>query len=145
MKNATWVVVANGTQAWMYAWSAPGGPLHEIDALLNPANRMPEHELGHHEPGHTLAGRAGLAPRSTGRENNRLRFARRIAHILEENRLRGHFEQLVVAASNPFLGELLAAFDTQTRDRVVSSHAVDLTDLPVGELHQWLLNHWLPG
>lgn len=145
MTGTAWVVAANGSKALLYEWPGLTDPLSEIECVLNPDNRMQDHELSGGSPGQTIAGRSALAPRVLPKEHARDGFARRVAHKLDDGRKKNQFDELVVVASNPFLGELLAHLSAETRDMLAVSYPIDVTALPRRELENWLRRRRSPG
>jgi protein required for attachment to host cells len=145
MTGTAWVVAANGTKAQLYEWPGLAEPLGEIECVLNPENRMHDREIATGSVGQSIAGRAALAPRILPKEHTRDEFARRVAGKLIDARKHNRFSELVVVSSNPFLGELLAHLDAETRDMLAVSYPIDVTALPRRELENWLRRRRKPG
>lgn len=145
MTNIAWVVVANGSKAHVYQWSSLDQPMAELQCLLNPDERLQSRELGTGPTSQGITGRAALAPRQYPKEHLRDEFARRLAHDLDDGRRHDRFHELVVVASNPFLGELLAQLTPETREMLVVSYPIDVTALPRLELENWLRRRRKPG
>ena len=129
MDTPNWALVANGSMARLLELD-PAAATHwtERQCLTHPAARLHGSAAGHEPPGHSIAGRSGLAPRSEAAAQERRTFAREVAHALRE----------AVFASNPFLGELMEQLDGVTHQRLVASHAQDLTHLSLQELARHL-------
>lgn len=145
MTGTAWVVTANGSRALLYEWPALAEPLSEIECVLNPDNRLQDRELSAGSVGQSIAGRSALDPRMLPKDHSRDEFARRVAHKLDDGRKHDRFNELVVVASNPFLGELLARLTAETRDLLAVSYPIDVTALPRRELENWLRRRRKPG
>ena len=134
MKKKEWIVVANSAVARVLERTSPGGEFTEVASLAHPRSRLHGHELEDAGPGHSIAGRANLAPRSDAHEKEHALFAREIARQLRVGAHANRFDKLEVFASNPFLGKLLSELDDSVRRQMSASHALDLTALPPLEL-----------
>ena len=107
----------------------------EIGCLRHPAARQHESDSGPQRHGAQASNRSGLAQRQSGHQHERQVFARQVHAWLQEHLQDAHSRPLVVLASNPFLGELLAQIENGTGWHVHSHHAVDLTALPLNSLN----------
>ncbi|WP_287740272.1 host attachment protein [Diaphorobacter sp.] len=108
MDTPNWALVANGSMARLLELD-PAAATHwtERQCLTHPAARLHGSAAGHEPPGHSIAGRSGLAPRSEA------------VGAAERSRV-------AVFASNPFLGELMEQLDGVTHQRLVASHGQGL-------------------
>ena len=139
MEKPVWAVVANGSKARVLEQDPrKPGRWTEVECLLHPQSRLHGASAGHEPAGHAIAGRSGLAPRSSPQEHERRIFAQQIADAVGAAVAEQRVGSIVVFASNPFLGELLAHLDSGSRQRVADSHALDLTSLGLQELMQRL-------
>lgn len=132
MKKPLWIVVANAAMARCFEYSSVTEPLVPGECLVHPEGRLHGRDLDAERPGHSHAGRTGLAHRTEVKERERTEFARQIADFLQEDANR--YSGIVLFASNPFLGELLSHLDEGVRQRVTASHAIDLTSFGLSEL-----------
>ncbi|NMM82692.1 hypothetical protein B2J86_17475 [Acidovorax sp. SRB_14] len=137
MEKPVWVVVANGSRARVLE-QHPTKPERwtETECWVHPQSRVHGADTGHGPAGH--AGRSGLASRSGPQEHERRAFAQQLAGLVATAVGEHRVGRIVVFASNPFLGELLAHLDSESRKRVADSHALDLTSLGMHELTQRL-------
>ncbi|MGE4368734.1 MAG: host attachment protein [Burkholderiaceae bacterium] len=138
MKAKYWVVVGNGSKILVYAWDAITEPLREQMCLANPDNRLRDHDIDGASVGQSIAGRAGLAPRHYPKEHQREKFAQQVADALDQGRVKGSYNSLILAVSSPFLGLLSSRLSALTRPRINQSYTVDVTMLPTTELENWL-------
>jgi protein required for attachment to host cells len=72
------------------------------------------------------------------RQQEAVRFARRIARRLDDARRRDEFEELIVVAGPPFLGLVRSEMSRPTRERVVHEVRKDLVHGPVEALYRHL-------
>ncbi len=133
MEKPVWAVVANGSRARVLEQHSTK-PDHwtEKECWVHPQSRV-------HGAGAGAAhGPAAHVPRGGPQEHERRAFAQQLAQLLGSAVGEHRVGRLVVFASNPFLGELLAHLDGACRKRMADSHALDLTGLGMHELTQRL-------
>lgn len=125
----TWILVADAARARLFRAEGPRGPLTEETDFVNPAERLPEHELGSDEPGR-VQGRGGKQHAYGTVEGPRAhevaRFADQLAKHLRAGREQGQFRRLYLVAAPHFLGVLRHELDEQTAALVVESYDKDL-------------------
>jgi len=118
----TWVVVAESSRARIFALRGLQTPLEELEDLVNPAARAPEHDLISDRPGRTMdsTGRRRHAkePQVSPKEQVVLNFAREVAEHIERGRTHGAFENLFIAAAPEFLGLLRKSLTEATRQKI---------------------------
>lgn len=139
MKN--WLVVANSARARVLEETdRPGVYTHRAD-LVHPQSRQKGIELGSDRPGQAhveggVHGSGGTAypPRTDAREREHERFARELAAVLDEGLAHGDCGGLVLVASNPFLGRLLASLGDAARAAVLRTVPADYTGLHEDEI-----------
>lgn len=138
MASQHWILVANASQARLFERPSLTQPLVELAAWVNPASRSPARDTERAPLGHSVAGRAGLAPRADLKQLHRSAFAKELAQHLQDA-LRGHrMRSLALFVSNPFLGELLAHLDAPVRKAIAAQQVLDLTALSPTELDKRL-------
>lgn len=132
MNKPVWIVVANASLARCFEQAAAPQPLLPLASLEHPESRMHGRDLQTDRPGQTHkddAGRTSFVPRTEPKERERTEFARRVAKFLEDGGADNRYKSVLLFASNPFLGELLAHLSPGVRQHVTASHALDLTAL----------------
>lgn len=132
MNKPVWIVVANASLARCFELAAPAQPLLPLASLEHPESRKHGRDLQTDRPGQTHkddAGRTSFVPRTEPKERERTEFARQVAKFLEEGSAENRYKGVLLFASNPFLGELLAHLGPGVRQHVTASHALDLTSL----------------
>ncbi len=142
MTKATWLMVANSSEARLFERSAPTGELHQLMQWSHPSSR--EHLVpAHHQHRHSgTQDRAGLAPRETVKHHERQIFSREIAAWLKREIGVAAPSELVVFAAPAFLGHLKSAFATALPQQDVTYRPQNLSGLS----RQALDLHWrIPG
>jgi protein required for attachment to host cells len=118
----TWVVVAESSRARIFALRGLQAPMEELEDLVNPSARAPEHDLVSDRPGRTTDSTGGRRhakePQVSPKEQVVLSFARTVADHIEQARTHGEFESLIVAAAPEFLGLLRKSLSEATRQKI---------------------------
>ncbi len=109
--SSTWVMVADGARARLFALDTGVHSVTEIGDFINPAGRGPEQAQGRPPP--MSHGRA----RHVAREEDEAAtpFARELNAILQRGRAAHHFQDLILVAPPPFLEALDAVLDRDVR------------------------------
>lgn len=130
------VLVANSFVARLFERSSVRQPWIEIQDWWHAEGRMHTGELERTSPGHSLAGRAGLAPHTDIRQRERADFARDLAKGLQHAWATEKWHELDIFASNPFIGELLGHLTSDVQKTVRSTHSLDLTALTAHDIEK---------
>lgn len=138
MPQKHWILVANAAQARVFERTSFTEPLVEVTDWVHTESRLQASETEHTPLGHSLAGRAGLAPRTDLKQKHRSAFAHSLATYLHEAVLSHRVKALALVVSNPFMGELLAHLAAPVQKAMVAQHVLDLTSLNTTELDQRL-------
>lgn len=135
-ERLAWLVIANAARARVFERDDANGAIREIDDLVHPASRAKEAALGTHPPGRVRKGVASTAfePHTEPHARERARFAHELARKLEDAALARRMPDLVLIASNPFLGKLKAALGPAAGAILKASVVGDLTLLQGAEL-----------
>ncbi len=140
MARPTWILVADGSRARLFAQERPDdGRLLELQSWANPAARLRAESLavrnlGRVSKGHT--GTVSFVPKTSLKQREHDRFAHELAQHLADGVRGGHCESLVLIASNSMLGSIRHALPVQAAKRVHWSAPVDLTRLDGRELRE---------
>jgi protein required for attachment to host cells len=130
-ESKMWLVVADDGRAALYSASSALGPLTELRDLIEPESRLREQDLVSDRPGRAFdsggEGRHSMEPRTSALDVQSQRFAKRLADMLDEARVKGRYEHLGVVAPPQFLGLLRKELSTETARRVVLEVDKDLT------------------
>lgn len=133
-----WILVANASHARLLERRSLTEPLLELADWVNPASRTQARETERAPLGQSLAGRAGLAPRTDLKQLHRSAFAKELATHLRDALMAQRMKSLALVVSNPFLGELLAHLDDSVKKVLATQHVLDLTSLNLTELDKRL-------
>ncbi len=138
----TWVVVADSTRARILLADNAIGPLREIETLVHPESRLHEQELTTDLPGRTFdsggQGRHAMSQPVDPKHQERIEFAKELAHHLDDARRRGELRQLIVVASPQVLGELRKALPPETARLVTYELDKNLAQMTVDEIRRHL-------
>lgn len=114
----TWVVVAENSRARIFAMDAINLPLRELEDLTNPEGRLQQRELVSDRPGRTFNSQGtGRHSKQAPLDKNRqfsMEFARTLSQSIEDGRMQGKFDWLVLIAPPKFLGALRQQLDKKT-------------------------------
>ncbi len=134
-----WFVVANSARARVIERTGSADDWADVADLAHPESRWPAGAPGPDRRGHVEGrghgvGGATFRPRTEPRAHERERFAREIAALLDAGIAERRFDDLVLVASDPFLGVLDAHLGSAALGRVRARVAHDWTGLPDDEL-----------
>jgi protein required for attachment to host cells len=123
--NKTWILVAESSRAKIYEQDQPHSELHELEGFDHAASRMNDHDLVTDAPGRTFdsngKGRHAITQDVEPKEQEAIHFARILAHHLDQNAKKKHFDKLVVIAPPEFLGFLRNSFSDHVSKMIVAS------------------------
>jgi protein required for attachment to host cells len=144
MKN--WLVVANASRARVLEEGSDPGRFNHVADLVHMQSRQKGADLASDRPGSVKGIGHGLGssqyiPRTDPREREHDRFARQVAHKLNEGVAAGQCAGLILVASNPFLGELKSHLSEQASKVLLRTVPSDFTALAEDELVQRLAGH----
>ena len=125
----TWVLVADSNVARIYSAPSPLAPLAAETEIANP-DIIPE---AADRPGRGFGRMGGhrhaLAPKVDPKTQGLSMFAKRLAEVLSEGRIRGKFENLVLVAAPHVLGLLRNELDGKTAKLLSREIGKDLVHL----------------
>ena len=137
-----WVVVADGARARFFLANQGGrilGPA--LDKVLV-ADKRPSRELVTDKPGRTkdraAFGRHAMEPPTDPHEQEQIDLARKVAHLLDEERAKGHFDEVALVAAPRMLGHIRAALSNEVRKMIRTEVAKDFSKLDERELKERL-------
>jgi protein required for attachment to host cells len=146
---ATWLIIANATTAFIYDISKDvhretlhGGrkARHRLLIELNhEKSRLKTSELVDDDQGHYQSGgvsRGKYESHSDPHHQEHEFFAKEIAEYLESERLKNHYESLVLCAGPHFHGLLNKALSKPTAQRIQKHIEKDYVPLPESERHE---------
>ncbi len=128
-----WIVLADGARARIFRSNAGGTRIEPALPYELIADKRPSHELASERPGRTkdrmAHGRHALEPGTDPHEHEQQTFAIKLAHMLDEERRKGTFDELVLIAPPKMLGRLREAMPDILRRMVRREEAKDLTKI----------------
>jgi len=142
-KTVTYVLVADGARARLYANHGVGKGLQPVSGATHKA------DLHHHDreiltdkPGRAFSsigeGRSAIEPHTEWHRFEKHRFAREMAKVLDAAAASKAFDRLILIAPPATLGDLRTELGDQTRKLVSAELAKDLTRHAEQELPQHL-------
>ncbi|HYA66593.1 MAG TPA: host attachment protein [Burkholderiaceae bacterium] len=147
--KSTWVVVANASQARCYTREHASAPWTVVAEFQDPLGRAKGSDLVADRAGYEAVGRdragTAYAPRLDPKKKEHESFARQLAHFLNESVAARRCEQIVIFASNPFLGEIKPLLDEHASRALGRTLALDLTSFAGPELMRRIDEHLLPS
>jgi protein required for attachment to host cells len=137
-KTVTWVVVADGARARLFANEGPGKGLTPIPNGDMAGDHQPARNINADRPGRTFdsSGEARHAKEPSGdpHRNAKRDFAHLVAARLDDGNKQHAFDRLVLVAPPRALGDLRACLENGVRAKVSAELNKDLTHLKDHEL-----------
>ena len=134
----TWILVADAAKARLFELPRKGADPVELACYASPDGRSPGR---HHEHGRLPRvqesngpSRHAIEPKTSLREKYAQRFADTLGAIVQQGRLDGRYDKLILVAPPRFLGALRDGLDEQTAACVVGEVGHELLDLSPAEL-----------
>ena len=125
--TTTWILVAHNAGARLFENGGPGKGIELVEEIDHPEGRQSEGELQADRPGRSFqknsgdARRSAMSPPQSAQERITADFARTLASRLQQARISGELDRLVLVASPTLLGLLRSALDAPTAHCVVGS------------------------
>ncbi len=133
----TWILVANASQARIFARDGIRQELALVKEMTHPESRMKNAELVTDRAGYmpgTGNGHGSKQPQTEPKQNEALHFAQELAHELNHGRCSQQFERIVLVAPPAFMGLLGEKIDDQTGKLVAEKVGKDYTQATEKEL-----------
>lgn len=136
--KTTWILVANGTYAYIACNHGPGhGIERDLIGEFHGEN-LPGREIMSDAPGRAFdsggQGRHAMEPATDPRRVNQQAFAHELADYLGKASTTHKFDRLVVAAAPQMLGELRHCLPDTVKEKITGELSKDLTQVPVHKL-----------
>ena len=136
----TWIIVAESSRARIFATENPRAPMHEVEDIVHPEGRLRAQDLRSDRPTRVFdskgQGRHAVESEVEPRHQEAINFARRIADRIEDARLSGRFDELVLVAPPAFLGLLRNNLSAHAMKRVVQSINKNLAQLDEAQIRE---------
>ncbi len=140
--SRTWILLGHRTGARIFENPGPGKGLAPVEEIPHPQGRLKNQDFDADKPGRAFdshgTGRHALQRAHSPVEQAAILFAKQLAERLEQARVAGRYERLVLVAEPRFLGWLRAALSPETAQRVVASVDKDYAELEARELSERL-------
>ncbi len=136
--TVTWVVVADGARARLFANNGPGKGLTAVPNGTFSGPNAAARDIGSDRPGRTFDsagdGRHAKEPRSDPQRTEKRDFVHTVAQHLRHAHNRQAYDRLVLVAPPQALGDLRASLDNGVRAKISAELNKDLTHLKDHEL-----------
>lgn len=132
-----WILVANASEAKVYANKGIGKGLEVIARLSHPDSRKKTSDLVSDRPGHMAGagnGHGSHVPATNPKQHEHDVFARELAQQLDQGRTANHYQRLIVVAEAHFRGLLNGVMNSQVSGLVSDTIDKDYTKLNDKEL-----------
>ncbi|HMM54465.1 MAG TPA: host attachment protein [Candidatus Desulfobacillus sp.] len=133
----TWILVANASQAKLYANTGPKKGLVAVKDLQHPESREKTADLVSDRPGQLHSpgvGQRASQPKTSPKENEARHFAQELARELNHARASGHFDRVILVAPPAFMGLINEKLDGPTAQLVSDRFEKDYTRSTAREL-----------
>lgn len=135
-----WVLVAENGRARIFSLNNHVDTLQEIESIVDTASRSRRRDMASDRPGRSFdsigRGRHAMENEVDPKHHETTLFAKQISERLEQGRLNGEYESIVLISSLPFLGILrksLGANTTKSVTKTISKNLVQKTKEEIGE------------
>lgn len=133
--SVTWVMVANASQAKLFANHGPKKGLQLVKELAHPESREKTSNLVSDRSGSNAGTGHGAFVQATDPKHHEAeRFALEVSRELDDGRVKNAYDRLILVASAPFMGLVNSRMPDPVRSKVSQSIDKDYTRLSVKEL-----------
>ncbi len=140
--SITWIMVANASQAKLFANHGPKKGLQFIKELVHPESREKTSNLVSDRSGsHTGTGHGAFVQATDPKHHEAERFAQEITRELDDGRINKAYDRLILVASAPFVGLVNSRLPELVRSKLSEIIDKDYTRLPVKDLAGHLENY----
>jgi protein required for attachment to host cells len=130
--TVTWILLADGAQAKVFAHSGPGTGLRPIEDLLFEDEPRRAREIMADKPGRAFSsmgsGRSAMEYASDPVKMREANFVKQVAEELERRYQQSAFSRLIIAAAPTALGTLRGALSDNLKQAVVAEMPKNLTN-----------------
>jgi len=135
MPGKTWILVADASRARLFESNKKTGPWELIEEFEHPASAAKGHDIvadkfGRVQQSVADGTRSAMEPSTDPKEVEAMRFAQKLAAVLEQGHGCNAYGRLVLVAPPEFLGMLRKAIPATVAHRVAASVNKDLTQVP---------------
>jgi protein required for attachment to host cells len=133
----TWILVADGSRAHLYAQHPPSTALESVESWDNVEGRISDHQSESDRLGSSGGGRGSsqhsiMAPETDPKDHAKQVFAHKLANLLNEKE--SSYHSLIVIAPPHLLGELRKHLNPRVQAKVSAEFNKDLTHVSAHDL-----------
>jgi protein required for attachment to host cells len=144
-----WILIADAGRARIMSTPGGDGPLHQEEAIQNPRGRARAQDLMADQPGRYSSHGKGsvksaMEYSTPPHKVEELKFAEKLAEMLEKSASNHKYDRLVMIAPPEFLGFLRKTIAESVHKRLVASIAKDLTEIDPRDLMGHMADVVLP-
>lgn len=133
--SVTWIMVANASQAKLFANHGPKKGLRLLKEFMHPESREKTSNLVSDRSGaNSGPGHGAFIQATDPKHHEAERFAQEVARELDDGRVKNAYDRLILVASAPFMGLVNNCLPGQVRSKVSESIDKDYTRLPMKDL-----------
>jgi protein required for attachment to host cells len=133
--SVTWIMVANASQAKVFANHGPNKGLQFVKELVHPESRERTSDLVSDRSGsHAGTGHGAFIQATDPKHHEAERFAQEVTRELDNGRLKQAYDRLILVASAPFMGLVNNRLPEPVRSLLSEIIDKDYTRLPTKEL-----------
>lgn len=139
---STWVVAADSSRARILSAEKRAGQLVELEAMVHPEARLHGQELLSDAPGAAFdsgaLGRHAIGGRVDVKQQEAIRFAKRLCDRIALAHSQGNFERLYIVASPNFLGLLREGMHPPVQNAIAGEIGKNLANHSLEEIRRHL-------
>jgi len=139
--TTTWILIADGARARIFANHGPGKGIAAVGAELD-ADHRPDRDIMSDKPGRAFesvgTARHAIEPHHDPHKELKRAFSEQLAALLDQQLAAKAFDRVVLVAPPAMLGDLRSALSAHVRAAVYAELDKDLTKTPEAELPQHL-------
>jgi protein required for attachment to host cells len=143
--SKTWILVANRGGARLFANDGAHKEMTLLRDITHDAVHLTASDLNSDRAGRTFdshgAGRHGMGKGDSATDHETERFAKELATVLKDGRLKAEYSRLALFAEPRFLGNLKSSLDDQTAKLVTETVTKDLAHVSDSDLPAIILEH----
>lgn len=140
--SVTWIMVANASQAKLFANRGPKKGLQFVKELVHPESREKTSDLVSDRSGsHVGTGHGAFVQATDPKHHEAERFAQEVSRELDDGRVNNAYDRLILVASAPFMGLVNSRLPESVRSKLSEIIDKDYTRLPTKELAGHLENY----
>jgi len=140
--TTTWIVIADGAHARLFANRGPGKGIEAVENGVINGDHRPDHELIRDKAGRSFESvgdtRHAIEPRTDPHRELKKEFAKELVSLLDKRLSEHAFDRLILVAPPTALGDLRSALSDDLKPRVYAELDKDLVKIPTTELPKHL-------